>query len=206
MAWFLLWSALSTVGPYIDRCVPFQIVSNQLNLPQVDSKWWRLMVEKLTLISLATALLDIPAVSMPIARSLNLRHLWHKTALFRVAIYCPKLKVHLCNDNAVWSAYWYATPVRWMDYLGKVEMLTNRDVNKFVHNIPFVHLEYFWDLFYFSSVGPTLHVAYRFWWYLTYLCSILLQPRLVLNPCRWPLLWRHLCLCRLGKPGSLTWP
>jgi hypothetical protein len=30
------------------------------------------MVEKLTLHSLATALVDIPAVSMPIARSLNL--------------------------------------------------------------------------------------------------------------------------------------
>ena len=36
MSWFLLWHALSTVGPYIDRCVPFQIMSNQLNLPQVD--------------------------------------------------------------------------------------------------------------------------------------------------------------------------
>jgi hypothetical protein len=47
MAWFLLWHALSTLGPYIDRCVPFQIMSNQLNLPQVDShqgietsQWW----------------------------------------------------------------------------------------------------------------------------------------------------------------------
>ena len=28
---------LSTVGPYIDTCVPFQIMSNQFNLPQVDS-------------------------------------------------------------------------------------------------------------------------------------------------------------------------
>ena len=34
---FLLCHALSTVGPYIDRCVPFQIMSNQFNLPQVDS-------------------------------------------------------------------------------------------------------------------------------------------------------------------------
>ena len=25
------------MGAYIDRCVPFQIMSNQLNLPQVDS-------------------------------------------------------------------------------------------------------------------------------------------------------------------------
>ena len=37
MAWFLPWHALSTVGPYIDRWVPFQITSNQLNLPLVDS-------------------------------------------------------------------------------------------------------------------------------------------------------------------------
>ena len=29
--------ALLTVGPYIDRCVPLQIMSNKLNLPQVDS-------------------------------------------------------------------------------------------------------------------------------------------------------------------------
>ena len=35
------------------------------------------MVEKLTLNSLATALVDITAVSIPIARSLNLSHLWH---------------------------------------------------------------------------------------------------------------------------------
>jgi hypothetical protein len=47
IAWFLLWLALSTVGPYIDRCVPFPIMSNQLNLPLVDSnqvvetsQWW----------------------------------------------------------------------------------------------------------------------------------------------------------------------
>ena len=29
--------AISTVGPHIDRCVPFQIMSNHLNLPRVDS-------------------------------------------------------------------------------------------------------------------------------------------------------------------------
>ena len=37
MAWFLLRHALSTVGPYIDRCVPFQIMYKQLNSPRVDS-------------------------------------------------------------------------------------------------------------------------------------------------------------------------
>jgi hypothetical protein len=36
MTWFLLWHAQSTVGPYIDRCVHFQIIYNQFNLPQVD--------------------------------------------------------------------------------------------------------------------------------------------------------------------------
>jgi hypothetical protein len=57
-----------------------------------------------------------------------------KTAHFKVAFYCSQHKVHLCNDHAVYSASWYATPVRWMDYLGKWEKLTNRDVNKFVQN------------------------------------------------------------------------
>ena len=35
------------------------------------------MVEKLTFNYLATSLVDIPSGSMPIACSLNLRHLWH---------------------------------------------------------------------------------------------------------------------------------
>ncbi len=34
-AWFLLWYVLSAVGPFIKTCVPFQIISIQLNLPQV---------------------------------------------------------------------------------------------------------------------------------------------------------------------------
>ena len=37
MPWFVVWHALSTVRPHIDRCVPLQILPNQLNLPQVDS-------------------------------------------------------------------------------------------------------------------------------------------------------------------------
>ena len=41
----------------------------------LKQRWKRLMVERCTFNSLATALVDIPAVSMPIARSLNLRHL-----------------------------------------------------------------------------------------------------------------------------------
>ena len=62
--------------------------------------WRRLMVEKLTFNSLATPLVDITAVSMPIARSLKTWDicgivLCNKTAHLRVAFYCPQHKVHL---------------------------------------------------------------------------------------------------------------
>jgi hypothetical protein len=49
------------------------------------------MVEKGTFNSLATALVGIPRVSMPVARSLKI-----KTAHYRVAIYCPQHKLHHC--------------------------------------------------------------------------------------------------------------
>ncbi len=39
-------------------------------------------------------------------------------------------------------------PVRWMDYLGKGEVLTNTDLDRFVNNIwgnrPFVYIETSW--------------------------------------------------------------
>ena len=64
------------------------------------------MVEKFTLNYLATALVNIPAVSMPNAHSLKTSDicgivLCDKTAHFRRAFYCPQHKVHLCNDHAV---------------------------------------------------------------------------------------------------------
>ena len=64
------------------------------------------MVTKLTLNSLVTPLVDISAVSMPIARSLKTWdicgiELSDKTPHFRVAFYCPQHKVHLCYDHAV---------------------------------------------------------------------------------------------------------
>ncbi len=55
-----------------------------------------------------------------------------RTAHFRVAFYCGQPKAHLCNKQ---SASWYATPVRWMDYLGKGEVLTNTYLDRFVNNI-----------------------------------------------------------------------
>ncbi len=100
--------------------------------------WRRLMLEKLTCNSRATALVDIPTVSMPIARSLKTCDicgivLCDKTAYFRVAFYCGQPEARLCNNHAVES--WYATPLRWMDYLSKGEVLTNTDLDRFVNNI-----------------------------------------------------------------------
>ena len=64
----------------------------------------------------------------------NLRHLWHCVVWKEkniLVVFCAQHKLHLCNDHASW----YSTPVRWMDYLGKREFLTNRDGNTFVHKM-----------------------------------------------------------------------
>ncbi len=58
-----------------------------------------------------------------------------KTAHFRVVFYCGQPKTHLCNNHVVQSAFWYDTPVRWIDYLSKGEVLTNTDLDRFVNNI-----------------------------------------------------------------------
>ncbi len=69
--------------------------------------FWRwLMVEKLTFNSWATALVGIPAVSMPIACSLKTCDicgivLCDKTAHFRVAFYCGQPKARLSNNHVV---------------------------------------------------------------------------------------------------------
>ncbi len=67
--------------------------------------WRRLMVEKSTFNSRATTLVDIPAVSMPITRSLKTCDIFgivlcDKTEHF-VAFYCGQPKSHLCNNHAV---------------------------------------------------------------------------------------------------------
>ncbi len=64
------------------------------------------MVETWTFNSRATALVDIAAGRMPIARSLKIFDicgivLCDKTAHFRVAFYCGQLKAHLCKNHAV---------------------------------------------------------------------------------------------------------
>ncbi len=85
-------------------------------------------------------LVDIPAVNMPTARSLKTCDncgivLCDKTAHLRVTFYCGQPKTHLRNNHAVQSASSYARPVRWMDYLGKGEVLTNTDLDRIVNNI-----------------------------------------------------------------------
>ncbi len=68
--------------------------------------WRRLMEEKLTFDSQATSLVDIPAVSMPIARRVtklatSVALCCDKTAHFKVAFYCGQPKAPLCNNHAV---------------------------------------------------------------------------------------------------------
>jgi hypothetical protein len=76
-------------------------------LPNSLKRHWRwLMVEKLTLNDLATALVDIPAACMQIACSLKTKDicgivLWNKTTHFKVSFNCLQHKVHLCNNDAV---------------------------------------------------------------------------------------------------------
>ncbi len=83
-----LWSPLDVLPNYLKRL------------------WRRLMVEKWRFNSRTTVLVDIPAVSMPIAHSLKTCDisgivLCDKIAHFRVAFYCGQSKAHLCNNHAV---------------------------------------------------------------------------------------------------------
>ncbi len=67
--------------------------------------WRRLMVEKLTFNSRATALVDILAVSMPIARSLKLATFVVLCCVIKLHIlewpFIVQPKAHLCNNHAV---------------------------------------------------------------------------------------------------------
>ena len=95
----------SSVAGVVTRCLRLW---GQLDVLPISLKWcWRwLMDEKGTFNYLETALVDIPAVSMPIAQFLKTWDICGivtcvKTAHFRVAFYCPQHKVHLSNDHAV---------------------------------------------------------------------------------------------------------
>ncbi len=57
---------------------------------------------------------------------------------------------HTCVIIMLSNQYLDATPVRWMDYLSKGEVLTNTDLDRFVNiferNRPFVYIEKVLDL------------------------------------------------------------
>jgi hypothetical protein len=66
-------------------------------------QWKRIIIEKFKVNSLATALVDIPAVIAHSLKTLDICgiELHDKTAHFRGDFYHPQDKVHLCNDHAV---------------------------------------------------------------------------------------------------------
>jgi hypothetical protein len=95
------------------------------------------MVEKLTFKCLTTALVDILAVNMPIAQTLNLRHLWRCVTQLHILQWpfiVPSTRFP-CVMIMLFNQLVDMPHVRWMDYLDNGEMLTNRDGNKFVPNI-----------------------------------------------------------------------
>ena len=122
------------------NCLPTQHHTRDLRLwgqldilPNSLKRRLRHMVERLTLRSLATALVDIPAVSMPIAHSLNLRHLcrWvtqlHILVAFIVpSTRCTRVMILLFNellDITHLTNGWII--------LAKEKCSINRDVNQF---------------------------------------------------------------------------
>ena len=126
------------------------------------------MVEKLTFNSLATALVDIPAVS-------TLPQLQTSMAL------CCVTKLHILEwPFIVPSTRWTCVMimlfdqlldmVRWMNYLGNGEMLTNRDVNKFVHRMReklFLNMDVLFQL-----MKPTLYILCSYFCSVYFVCTI----------------------------------
>ncbi len=95
-----------------------------------NMRWWPWMNG--TTMGLRISSRYLCALKMP---SIQCTVLCDKTAYFKVALFCGQPQAHLCNNHDVKSASWYATPVRWMDYLGKGEVVTNTDLDRFVNNI-----------------------------------------------------------------------
>ncbi len=91
------WAGVVTRGLAVVRPVGCTAKFSETPLPS------RLMVEKFLFREIKV---DIPAVSMPIARSLKTCGIFgillcDKTAHFRVAFFCGQPKAHLCNNHAV---------------------------------------------------------------------------------------------------------
>ncbi len=106
--------------------------------------WRRLMVEKFTLNSRATALVDITAVNMPIVAQSKLAtsvalccviklHIleWFRSSI--VASLRHTCAIIMLSNQHLDMPHLWGGP--WMDYLGKGEVLTNTDLDRFVNNI-----------------------------------------------------------------------
>ncbi len=104
--------------------------------------WRRLMVEKWTSNSWATALVDIAAVRMPIARSFKTCNicgivLCDKTAHFRVAFYCGQPIRHTCATIMLSNQH-LDMPHLWGGWIISTKekcSLTLTDLDRFVNNI-----------------------------------------------------------------------
>ncbi len=104
--------------------------------------WRRLMVEKWTSNSWATALVDIPAVRMPIACSFKTCNicgivLCDKTAHFRVAFYCGQPIRHTCATIMLSNQH-LDMPHLWGGWIISTKekcSLTLTDLDRFVNNI-----------------------------------------------------------------------
>ncbi len=105
----------------------------------LKSLWRQLMVEKLTFNSRATALVDIPAVSMPIARSLkNLRHLWHCAVIKLHILEWPFIVASLRHTCAIimLSNQHLDMPHLWGGWIiSAKEKCSLTDLDRFVNNI-----------------------------------------------------------------------
>jgi len=84
----------------------------------------------------ATALVDIPAVSMPIARTLKTCDICGNVIKLHILEW-PFVVASLRHTCAIimLSNQHLGMTVGWMDYLGKGEVLTNTDLDRFVNNI-----------------------------------------------------------------------
>ena len=86
---------------------------------------------------------------------------------------------YTCVMIILFNQLLYIPPVRWMDYLGKGEMLSNRDVNKFVPRIlekyPFLCVWKISGVFLFQRMkhgANTLHIAFDIFVYIEVLFAV----------------------------------
>jgi hypothetical protein len=115
------------------------------------------MLEKLALNSLATAMLEIPAINMPIARSLNLRHLLHCVVTKRHILEWPFIAP---STRCTFVMIMLFNQLLHMPHLSggwiilAKEKCSLTDVNKFAQHLRKISFLCIWNfsvIFYFNS-------------------------------------------------------